>query len=303
MSDNKEKENKFEGVFSEEAEKETTLNDATSDLTDERISEASKETLKIMSKTLASIDAKMGIENLQLQRLEELSEIKDQLNRLENVSVATNEVAPEYEVTAETNEVAPEYEVTAEIENEVEGEILQSSIGHNQQEISELLEKIQILENKIMTIESQSNNSNERFKKIERVVKRHEDLESEISSLFKKKEETETYKKEITTDEQEVQLETEKKIIPKNTTSIIEDAEDSLENTANETLINEDYNEEIPKEDKKPKSKNLNYGLWMLLFLCAFTVILFFLNKFQIIDLNFDNVISNVFSLIDLILK
>ena len=290
MSDNKEKENKFEGVFSEEAEKETTLNDATSDLTDERISEASKETLKIMSKTLASIDAKMGIENLQLQRLEELSEIKDQLNRLENVSVATNEVAPEYEVTAE-------------IENEVEGEILQSSIGHNQQEISELLEKIQILENKIMTIESQSNNSNERFKKIERVVKRHEDLESEISSLFKKKEETETYKKEITTDEQEVQLETEKKIIPKNTTSIIEDAEDSIENTTNETLINEDYNEEIPKEDKKPKSKNLNYGLWMLLFLCAFTVILFFLNKFQIIDLNFDNVISNVFSLIDLILK
>ena len=290
MSDNKEKENKFEGVFSEEAEKETTLNDATSDLTDERISEASKETLKIMSKTLASIDAKMGIENLQLQRLEELSEIKDQLNRLENVSVATNEVAPEYEVTAE-------------IENEVEGEIPQSSIGHNQQEISELLEKIQSLENKIMTIESQSNNSNERFKKIERVVKRHEDLESEISSLFKKKEETETYKKEITTDEQEVQLETEKKIIPKNTTSIIEDAEDSLENTTNETLINEDYNEEIPKEDKKPKSKNLNYGLWMLLFLCAFTVILFFLNKFQIIDLNFDNVISNVFSLIDLILK
>ena len=290
MSDNKEKENKFEGVFSEEAEKETTLNDAISDLTDERISEASKETLKIMSKTLASIDAKMGIENLQLQRLEELSEIKDQLNRLENVSVATNEVAPEYEVTAE-------------IENEVEGEILQSSIGHNQQEISELLEKIQSLENKIMTIESQSNNSNERFKKIERVVKRHEDLESEISSLFKKKEETETYKKEITTDEQEVQLETEKKIIPKNTTSIIEDAEDSLENTTNETLINEDYNEEIPKEDKKPKSKNLNYGLWMLLFLCAFTVILFFLNKFQIIDLNFDNVISNVFSLIDLILK
>ena len=290
MSDNKEKENKFEGVFSEEAEKETTLNDATSDLTDERISEASKETLKIMSKTLASIDAKMDIENLQLQRLEELSEIKDQLNRLENVSVATNEVAPEYEVTAE-------------IENEVEGEILQSSIGHNQQEISELLEKIQSLENKIMTIESQSNNSNERFKKIERVVKRHEDLESEISSLFKKKEETETYKKEITTDEQEVQLETEKKIIPKNTTSIIEDAEDSLENTTNETLINEDYNEEIPKEDKKPKSKNLNYGLWMLLFLCAFTVILFFLNKFQIIDLNFDNVISNVFSLIDLILK
>ena len=290
MSDNKEKENKFEGVFSEEAEKETTLNDATSDLTDERISEASKETLKIMSKTLASIDAKMDIENLQLQRLEELSEIKDQLNRLENVSVATNEVAPEYEVTAE-------------IENEVEGEIPQSSIGHNQQEISELLEKIQSLENKIMTIESQSNNSNERFKKIERVVKRHEDLESEISSLFKKKEETETYKKEITNDEQEVQLEIEKKIIPKNTTSIIEDAEDSLENTTNETLINEDYNEEIPKEDKKPKSKNLNYGLWMLLFLCAFIVILFFLNKFQIIDLNFDNVISNVFSLIDLILK
>ena len=290
MSDNKEKENKFERDFSEEVEKETTLSDATSDSADERIIETNKETLKIMSQTLASIDSKMDIENLQLQRLEELSEIKDQLNRLENVSV-------------ETNEVAPEYEVTSEIENEVEGEIPQSSIRHNQQEISELLEKIQILEKKITTIESQSNNSNERFKKIERVVKRYEDLESEISSLFKKKEETETYKKEITNDEQEVQLEIEKKIIPKNTTSIIEDAEDSLENTANETLINEDYNEEIPKEDKKPKSKKLNYGLWMLLFLCAFIVILFFLNKFQIIDLNFDNVISNVFSLIDLILK
>ena len=302
MSDNKEKENEFERDFSEEVEKETTLNDDTSDLTDEKILKTNKETLKIMSQTLASIDTKIDIENLQLQRLEELSEIKDQLNRLENVSVATNEVAPEYEFNAETE---------TETESEVEGEIPQSSIGHNQQEIVELLEKIQTLENKILIIESQSNNSNERFKKIESVVKRYEDLESEIPNLFKnvlkKKEETKNYKKEI-------ELETVKTVIPNDITNIIEDAEDGLDNTSNEILISEDYKEEFFNDDKKPKSNNLNYGLGILLFLCAVIVILFFFNELQIINLNFDNVMSrifslfnnamsNIYSLIDLFLK
>jgi len=252
------------------------------------------QTLEIMSQTLASIDVKMGVENSQLQKLDQLSEIKDQLNRLENISVATAEVAPEPEVTAET-----------ETENEIDGEIPQSSIGHNQQEIYELLEKIQTLENKILAIESQSNNVNERFKKIENVVGRFENLENEIPSLFKnlfkKNKKTEFYKKEITVDKPEAQLETIKTIIPKDTVSIIEEAEDSLENRANETLLlNEDYNEEFFKKDEKLKSNNLKYGLGILLLLCAIIVILFFFNRFQIIDLNFNKVISSAFSLIDL---
>ena len=254
------------------------------------------QTLEIMSQTLASIDVKMGVENSQLQKLDQLSEIKDQLNRLENISVATAEVAPEPEVTAET-----------ETENEIDGEIPQSSIGHNQQEIYELLEKIQTLENKILAIESQSNNVNERFKKIENVVGRFENLENEIPSLFKnlfkKKEKTELYKKKITIDKPEAQLETVKTTIPKDTVSIIEEAENSLENKANKILLNEEYNEEDFQKDEKPKSNNLKYGLRILLLLCVIIVILFFFNKFQIIDLNFDKVMSSVFSLIDLARK
>jgi len=243
-------------------------------------------TLEIMTQTLASMDTKMDVENLQLQKLNQLSEIKDQLNRLENNSVVTTGVASELKVTAKT-------------ENEIEEEIPKSGIGHNQQEISELLEKIQTLENKILTIESQSNNSNERFEKIESVVERFEDLESEIpnlfKNLFKKKEKTEPYKTTI----------------PKDTANIIEEAEESLENTNNETLvlrdttnensINEDYNEELSNEGEKSKSNSLNYGLWMFLLLCAVIGILFFFNKFQIFDLSFDKIMSSVFSLIYLI--
>ena len=334
MSEDKENENEFERDFSEDANDETLLNDADSDLVEEKIVEANDDlledvtkvndqeidpiaeaneslitmdsapfdqTLEIMSQTLASIDAKMDVENLQLQKLDQLTEIKDQLNRLENNSVATA-----------TAEIAPEIEGTSEIEEEVP----QSNIGHNQQEISELLEKIQTLENKIQTIENQSNSSNERFEKIESVVERFEDLESEIQveyeedekpnlfkNLFKKKEKTEPYKKEIITDEPKIQLEIVKKIIPKNTANIIEEAEDSLENTTNEILINENYDEDLSKEDTKPKSKNLNYGLGMILLLTTIITILFFFNKFQIIDLNFNLVTSNVFSFIDSILK
>ena len=334
MSENKDNENEFERDFSEDANDETLLNDADSDLVEEKIVEANDDlledvtkvndqeidpiaeaneslitmdsapfdqTLEIMSQTLASIDAKMDVENQQLQKLDQLTEIKDQLNRLENNSVATA-----------TAEIAPEIEGTSEIEEEVP----QSNIGHNQQEISELLEKIQTLENKIQTIENQSNSSNERFEKIESVVERFEDLESEIQveyeedekpnlfkNLFKKKEKTEPYKKEIITDEPKIQLEIVKKIIPKNTANIIEEAEDSLENTTNEILINENYDEDLSKEDTKPKSKNLNYGLGMILLLTTIITILFFFNKFQIIDLNFNLVTSNVFSFIDSILK
>ena len=92
-------------------------------------------TLERMSQTLASIDAKMDVENLQLQKLDQLLGIKDQLNRLENTSVTTAEVSHDPQITAETA-------------NEIVEEVHQSSIGHNQQEISELLEKIDILEKK-----------------------------------------------------------------------------------------------------------------------------------------------------------
>jgi len=334
MSEDKDNENEFERDFSEEANDENVSNDADSALVEEKIVEANDDlledvtevidqeidpiaeaneslitmnsapfdqTLEVISQTIASIDAKMDIENSQLQKLDQLSEIKDQLNRLENTSLATTaaEVDPGPEVTAETEEEVP-----------------QNNIGHNQQEISELLEKIQTLENKIHTIESQSNNTNERFEKIESIVERFEDLESEIQveyeeeekpsffkSLFKKKEKTEPYKKENIIEEPEIQLESVKTIIPKDTTAIIEEAEDSLKNTTNETLINEDYNEETSKEDEKPKSKNLNYGLGMLLLLTVVIVILFFFNRFQVIDLDYNKVTSSVFSLIDSILK
>ena len=259
--------------------------------------------LEVMSQTLASIDGKMDVENLQLQQLDQLSEIKDQLNRLENTSLATA-----------NEKVIPAPDITSEIENETEEDLPQSSIGHNQQEISELLEKIQTLENKIQAIENQSNSSNERFEKIENVVERFEDLKNEIQveyeeeeeepslfkNLFKKKEKSEPYKKEIIIDEPQIQANNG---IPKDTKNIIEEAEDSLKNTNNEILINEDYEDELYKEDQKPKSKNLNYVLGMLLLLTTIIVILLFFNKFQIIDLKFNNVTSSVFSLIDSILR
>ena len=336
MSEDKDNENEFERDFSEGAEEETTLNEDTSDLIQEEVlendiisstngSENTEEeidpiaeaneslitmnpapfdkTLEAMSQTLSSIDNKMDLENLQLQKLDQLSEIKEQLNRMEDVSVAT--------ATASVS-VDPEPEITAEAEEDVS----QSNIGHNQQEISELLEKIDVLEKKIITIESKSNDSNERFKKIEGIVERFEDLESEIQveyeeeekpnffkNLFKKKDRSEPYVNNINFDETKIQLEKIERIIPKEAASIIEEAENSLENTTNETLINENYKEEITKEDIKPKTNNLQYGLGMLLLLFTIIIILFFFDKFEIIDLNFNQVWNSVFSLINSLLK
>ena len=248
------------------------------------------QTLEIMSQTLASIDDKIDIENLQLQKLNQLSGIKKQLNRLENTSGTTAEVSQDLEIAAETI-------------NEVEEEIHQSSIRHNQQEISELLKKINILEKKILTIENQSNNSSERFEKIESVINRFEDLENELLNLFKKKEKIESNEINLNINKLDIQSETLQSIIPKDTANIIEEAEESLEDKTNETLILDTSNEELYKEDKKSKSNNLKYFLGMILFLGITIFVLFFFNKFQIINLNFDEIISSGYSLIDLILK
>ena len=237
--------------------------------------------LESMSQTLANIDDKMDVENLQLQKLDQLSEIKEQLNRLENNSVAATEISHEIQ--------------SPEIVNKNEEEVYKSSIGHNQQEISELLEKIDILEKKMSTIENQSNNSSESFRKIESVMKRFEDLENELpnlfKNLFKKKEKIESNEKDINIDKFEIQSETAQAAIPKNIANIIEEAEKSTENATDETLILSDLDKDIYEEDKKPKAKNLNYGLRMLLLLTTVIVILFFFNKFQVIDLIFEKVL------------
>ena len=237
--------------------------------------------LESMSQTLANIDDKMDVENLQLQKLDQLSEIKEQLNRLENNSVAATEISHELQ--------------SPEIVNKNEEEVYKSSIGHNQQEISELLEKIDILEKKMSTIENQSNNSSESFRKIESVMKRFEDLENELpnlfKNLFKKKEKIESNEKDINIDKFEIQSETAQAAIPKNIANIIEEAEKSTENATDETLILSDLDKDIYEEDKKPKAKNLNYGLRMLLLLTTVIVILFFFNKFQVIDLIFEKVL------------
>ena len=101
----------------------------------------------------------------------------------------------------------------------------------------------------------------------------------------------------------DIQSETLQSIIPKDTANIIEEAEESLEDKTNETLILDTSNEELYKEDKKSKSNNLKYFLGMILFLGITIFVLFFFNKFQIINLNFDEIISSGYSLIDLILK
>jgi len=252
------------------------------------------QTLELMSQTLASIDAKIGIENSQLQKLSQLSEIKNQLNRLENISVAPVEVALEPQATTEAT-------------NKIEEDIPLNNIGHNQQEISELLEKIDILEKKMSTIENQSNNSVERFRKIESVMKRFEDLENELpnlfKNLFKKKEKIESNEKDINIDKFEIQSETAQAAIPKNVANIIEEAEKSTENATDKTLILSDLDKDIYEEDKKPKAKNLKFILRMFLFLGIAIATLFFLNNYQIINLNFDEAINSGYSLIDLIFE
>ena len=249
--------------------------------------------LETMSQTLANIDDKINVENLQLQKLDQLSGIKKQLNRLENTSVTKAEVSYDPQITTETA-------------NKTQEENHQSSIGHNQQEISKLLEKIEILEKKILTIENQSNDSSERFKKIENVINRFENLENELpdlfKNLFKKKEKIESNEKNFNIIKSQIKPEAVETTIPKDTANVIQEAEESLEKSTQETLILDDLDKDFYKEDKKLKSNNLKYVLGMLLFLGVTIVALFFLNKFQIIYLNFDEVISSGYSLIDLIL-
>ena len=249
--------------------------------------------LESMSQTLANIDDKMDVENLQLQKLDQLSGIKEQLNRLENNNVAATEISHELQ--------------SPEIVNKNEEEFYKSSVGHNQQEISELLEKIDILEKKMSTIENQSNNSGERFRKIESVMKRFEDLENELpnlfKNLFKKKEKIESNEKDINIDKFEIQSETAQAAIPKNVANIIEEAEKSTENATDKTLILSDLDKDIYEEDKKPKAKNLKFILRMFLFLGIAIATLFFLNNYQIINLNFDEAINSGYSLIDLIFE
>ena len=321
MSEDKDNENEFERDFSEGTEEETTLNDDTSALIEEDILETDDQTLtnggqtsekeidpiaeaneslitmnsapfdqtiEIMSQTLASIDAKMDVENSQLQKLDQLSEIKEQLSRIENVSLATATANPILE---------------PEINAEIEEAIPQNNIGHNQQEISELLEKIEMLEKKILTIEDQSNSSNERFKKIEDVVERFEDLESEIqieyeedekveksnffNNLFKGKEKKETYKKNIEKDNPEIQLNEIKIDVPKNTENIIEQAETSLKNSNNEIIINDNFENEDEKPLELKKSKRKNILLSILLILIIGITTIFILDGFRVIDSNF----------------
>ena len=321
MSEDKDNENEFERDFSEGTEEETTLNDDTSALIEEDILETDDQTLtnggqtsekeidpiaeaneslitmdsapfdqtiEIMSQTLASIDAKMDVENSQLQKLDQLSEIKEQLSRIENVSLATATANPILE---------------PEINAEIEEAIPQNNIGHNQQEISELLEKIEMLEKKILTIEDQSNSSNERFKKIEDVVERFEDLESEIqieyeedekveksnffNNLFKGKEKKETYKKNIEEDNPEIQLNEIKIDVPKNTENIIEQAETSLKNSNNEIIINDNFENEDEKPLELKKSKRKNILLSILLILIIGITTIFILDGFRVIDSNF----------------
>ena len=257
MSENKENDNKIERDLIEEAKEVEMLND---------------QTLEIMNQTLASIDNKMDIENSQLQKLDELSEIKSQLNRLEDISLATTTA----NVTTEPG-----------IKKENSGEMTQSATGHNQQEISELLEKIDILEKKILTIENQSNNSSERFKKIENVLERFKYLENEIQNLFKKKY---NYNEKFNVNEQAMLLDSEKTTIPKDTASMIEEAENSLENTGKESSIYENYEEEPAK-----KSNTLGFLMKIFLLLSAVIAILFFLNEYQIIDFDLNNLIKDIF--------
>jgi len=242
------------------------------------------QTLEIMSKTLANIDAKIDVENSKLTKLDQLSEIKDQLNKLENISFATSQDSSEHKIITEAK-------------NEIEEKIHQNRIGHNQQEISELLEKIQTLENKILTIENQSNISNQRFIRLENSVSRFEDLEIKIPNLFKKKENTDNYKDIISTDELEIQSEEKKLLKLKDKTTVIEEAEDTFKNITNETIINENYDTEFSTEGEKPKSNNFKYILRVFLLLFAVSVILFLNDRFQIIDLNFDNVLNIIHSL------
>ena len=249
------------------------------------------QTLEIMSKTLAKIDAKMDVENSQSKKLDQLPEIKKQLTRLEN--------------TRETNAVVyPESTVITVGKNETDEKINQSRIPHNHYEISELLKKMQKLEDKMLTIEDQSNNSNKRFTKLEGTVRRFEDLEIKIpillKNIFQKKEKAENYKNDAV-EEPLIMSEVTKTLTSKDEANIFKEIKSNSKNATDETIINENYDSKLSEEVEIPKKINFQHKLKMFLLLFAITIILFFIDKFQIIDLNFNKVSNSVNSLFDLL--
>ena len=222
------------------------------------------------------------------------------MNRLENNSLSTEPI-----------ETVNEPEILAQTENEES----QNNIGHNQQEISELLEKIDILEKKISTMEILSNDFTDKFKNFESVVERFEELENDLeveyeedepkknlfANLFKKKDESESYKEskitlngsknEPKTSAEELQENSElilrEKHIPNDTENIIKQAEKAL--TSSEEL----KDQFIVDNTKNNKQKNISYGMFLILLITFIIVYLF--DKFKIIKLN--EIIINIISL------
>ena len=345
MSDEKNKDNEFERDFTEDSTIEDSLNedvsseateeepkeDVSSELTKEEpeenfnpVAEANEslitmdpapfdKTLENISQTLSSIDNKMDLESVQLQKLDQLdqlTEIKDQLNRIENSDIIKDDKTNnDFQESEPVTESGTENEVS---QNDNDKEIIQqNNLGHNQQEISELLEKVADLEKKLTDIESQSNNSKEKIQKIEGIVERFEDLENEIQveyeeeetgffkNFFKKKDNSQPYKKKSEKNDGDLRLRENKISIPKNTERIIEEAEKSSDNISDQILINENNEEKFieKKEKLKTNSNILKFGLGMFVLLLATLLILFLFNKYQITDLSLNKVINNIISL------
>ena len=323
MSDDKD--NEFERDFSEQSSNEEGLTEESnlenSDENIDPVAEANEslitmdsapfdKSLENISQTLASIDNKMDLENQQLQKLDQLDQltvIKDQLDRIENSNSSGDSINNEDEFQETTFENSENDEILSSDTND--------SMGHNQPEISELYEKIDELEKKLLNVEVQSNQNNEKIQSIENTVERFEDLENEIQveyeddedsffkKLFKKKDKKEPYtKKKINKNNQEIKLTENENSIPKNTQNIIEEAEQSIKNES-EIIIDgekkEIIREEIEYVDEEDinNSKKLKYGLGSLSVLLTVIIILFFFDKFEIIDLSFNKVIGSILSL------
>ena len=325
MSDNNDTE--FERDFSEETEANENLNqdpDVDTNSSDhvDPIAEANEslitmdsapfdKSLENISQTLASIDSKMDQDSEQLKKLDQLdqlAEIKEQLDRIENTGTMKTDLNESNFDNLNTSEYPAEDTMNDNI-SEINQENL-NTIGHNQQEISELYEKIEELKQKLLTIENQSNQNNEKIQNIENTVERFEELENEIQveyedddegffkKLFKKKDKTEPYTKNKKKENHEIKLTEKENSIPKNTESIIEEAEKSMEK--NKEILIDGNQYEIVDEDeneKKSKNKNLKYGIGSLAILTTLLVVLFFFDKFEIIDLSFYKVIESIISL------
>ena len=183
MSDNNDTE--FERDFSEDTvesenlNQEENINSESSDQIDP-IAEANEslitmdsapfdKSLENISQTLASIDSKMDLDSEQLKKLDQLdqlTEIKEQLDRIENTGTIKSDYNENNFEDTNTNEYSTEEPMDDNI-SEINQENLEqeniNNIGHNQQEISELYEKIEDLKQKLSTIEDQSNKQNEKI--------------------------------------------------------------------------------------------------------------------------------------------